>query len=151
MAYRPRRRGRRQPSGVELRSRIMLGSLTHEGGRSRPRLSIVEHVLLRPRVPEGGCLAEAPPGGAMTITAVVHLPWDSGEHGSRRQVEKMIRANTPAHVGLRTFFVDRGRWVRFRRLHRLWRQALGDDLPEAIDCVSAELIRRFDQWAEEGL
>ena len=61
----------------------------------------------------------------------------------------MIRANTPAHVGLRTFFVDRDRWVRFRRLHRLWREALGEDMPEAIDCVSAELRRRFDLWASE--
>jgi hypothetical protein len=62
----------------------------------------------------------------------------------------MIRANTPAHIHLRTFFVEREHWVRFRRLHRLWRQALREDIPEAIDCVSAEMHRRFDRWAEEA-
>jgi hypothetical protein len=140
---------RRHLSGVELRSRIMLGAATHEGGRTRPRLSIVEHVLLRPRAPETGCVADLPAGEAMTVTAIVHLPWETEGLGSRRQVESMIRANTPAHIALRTFFVDREQWVRFRRLHRLWREALGDDMPEAIDCVSAELIRRFDLWATE--
>jgi hypothetical protein len=31
----------------------------------------------------------------------------------------------------------------------LWRQALREDMPDATDCVSAELRRRFDRWAEE--
>jgi hypothetical protein len=144
------RRSRRHLSGVELRSRIMLGGETHEGGRTRPRMSVVEHVLLRPRA-RGACAEDAPEGDAMTITAVVHLPGEPAERASRRQVETMIRANTPAHIRLRTFFVDREHWVRFRRLHRIWREALGEDMPEAIDCVSAELRRRFDLWAaEEG-
>ncbi len=142
------RRSRRRFAGVELRSRIMLGGETHRGGRTRPRMSVIEHVLLRPRA-GGGCAEGAPEDDSMTITAVVHLPWESAGRGSRRQVEAMIRANTPAHVRLRTFFVERDRWVRFRRLHRLWREALGEDMPEAIDCVSAELRRRFDLWAAE--
>jgi hypothetical protein len=144
------RRSRRHLSGVELRCRLMLGGETHGGGRTRPRMSVVEHVLLRPRG-DGACAEGAPEGDAMTISAVVHLPWESAGRGSRRQVEARIRANTPSHIALRTYFVDRDHWVRFRRLHRLWREALGEDMPEAIDCVSAELRRRFDLWAtEEG-
>jgi hypothetical protein len=112
----------------------MLGGESHQGGRTRPRLSVVEHVLLRPRG-AGACAADLPGDDSMTITAVVHLPWESGGRGPRRQVEAMIRANTPAHIRLRTFFVDR--------------EALGEDMPEATDCVSAEMRRRFELWATE--
>ena len=145
------RHPRRHVSGVELRSRIMLGTDTYRERRRRPRLTVVEHVLLRPRTKEGRCIDPAPPGDALWITAVVHLPGEAEpERAYRAQVAAMIRANTPAHVALQTCFVDRDQWVRFRRLHHMWLKALRDDMGEALDCISAELRHRFDRWSREG-
>jgi len=146
--YHSRRRSRRGQAGSELRSRIMLGSLTEVLGPTRPRLRIVEHVLLRPRCPDS-CSDPVPADDAMRVTAVVHLPWEERKLAPHRSIERMIRANVPAHVDLRVFFVGRKRWTRFHRLHRLWLEALREDIPEALDCISAELRRRFDSWMAE--
>ncbi|HEX8580187.1 MAG TPA: hypothetical protein VF655_11425 [Allosphingosinicella sp.] len=141
------RRWRRRTSGVEMRSQIMLASELCLPRRRRPRLTVIEHVLLRRRRAE-----EQPDTGwrPMTATAIVHLPGGHGDDaGYRRRVEAMIRANTPAHVALETRFVDREHWVRFRRLHKLWRWALRDDLGEAADLLAEEMLARFEDWTEK--
>ncbi|HEX8526644.1 hypothetical protein, partial [Allosphingosinicella sp.] len=86
----------------------------------------------------------------MTVTAIVHIPGrDLRDRHYRHRIERMIRANTPAHVALEVRFVDREQWVRFRRLHKLWRRALRDDLREAADLLAEEMLARFDRWHEE--
>jgi hypothetical protein len=151
--YRASRR-RRHVAGVELRSRIMLGADACAERRRRPRLIVIEHVLLRRRGDAGPCCdPPPPPGDAMIISALVHLPGESGcDPLYRSRIETMIRANTPAHIAVRTLFVSREDWVRFRRLLKFWRKALREDMAEAIDCVSDEIRRRLDGWAgdQEG-
>lgn len=142
------RRWRRRAGGAELRSQIMLTSEPGVPRRGRPRLGVVEHVLLRRRRAE---LPWAEAGWRpMTVTAIVHLPGRDGHDADyRRRVEAMIRANTPAHVALETRYVDRERWIRFRRLHKLWRRALRDDLGEAADLLAEEMLARFEDWRGE--
>jgi hypothetical protein len=138
------RRWRRHCAGVELRSRIMLGAESHGERRRRPRLSIVEHVLLRPRC--------SPQGGGpdpMTITAVIHLPEEAAKLLDRAAIVAMVRANTAVHIALQTCFVDRSEWVEFRRLHKLWRRAMRDELPEVVDWISNDLRSLFARWAPE--
>jgi hypothetical protein len=142
------RRWRRRGSGVELRSRIMLAAEEWVPRRWRPRLTMVEHGLLRPRLDEARpTFFRVEP---MTVTAIVHIPGrDLRDRHYRHRIERMIRANTPAHVALEVRFVDREQWVRFRRLHKLWRRALRDDLREAADLLAEEMLARFDRWHEE--
>jgi hypothetical protein len=152
-----RRRGRgfnyegktspRNRSGVELRSRLMLGAGLEPVKRRRPRLAIVEHVLLRPRGGEG---AGRDPSRALSVSAIVHAGPDLLADGAwRRQVVRMIRANTPAHILLEAHFVDRPAWIRFKRLHRLWRGTLRNRLVEATDRLSRDLARMLGEWPQE--
>ena len=86
----------------------------------------------------------------MAVTAIVHLPGrDARNERYRHRIEKMIRANTPAHVAVRFRFVGREQWVRFRRLHKLWRRAMRDGLPEAADLIAEEMMERFERWPRE--
>ncbi len=149
--YRASRR-RRHVAGVELRSRIMLGADFCAERRRRPRLTVIEHVLLRRRgAVDPCCDPPPPPGDAMIISALVHLPGESGcDPLYRSRIETMIRANTPAHIEVRTLFVGREDWVQFRRLMKFWREALRDGMVEAIECISEEIRRRLDRWAEDG-
>ncbi|HEX8375476.1 MAG TPA: hypothetical protein VF606_09890, partial [Geminicoccaceae bacterium] len=111
------RRSRRL-SGLEQRARILLGS-GEEVRRRRPRLRILEHVLLRSR----GTAEAAPfPVEPLAVSAVVHAGEpDRTDAGWRRQLVRMIRAETPSHLAVHVHLVNRSDWVRFKRLHRLWR------------------------------
>ena len=136
------RRSRRNLSGVETRSRLMLGSGV---GRHRLRLAILEHVLLRPRVEPD----RRPAQRALAISAVVHDPNRQGSRAWRRQAARIIRANTPAHIALDVHFVGRQDWVRFRRLHRLWRSAIRAGYDQAVDLLSDTLLDRLGGWEKE--
>jgi hypothetical protein len=139
------KRSRRNVSGLEFRSRLMLGAEVEPVKRRRPRIAVVEHILLRPR---GG----NPPGAdrEMRITALVHDGDGSARDGAwRSQVAEMVRANAPAHLVVATYFLDRPGWIRFKRLHRLWRSALRNGFTEASEMLSRDL-RGLIESLEEG-
>ncbi|HYJ82155.1 MAG TPA: hypothetical protein VEW26_04835 [Allosphingosinicella sp.] len=133
------RRPARQGSGPELRAAILLGGHL-EGGRGRVRVRLLEHVLLRSR---GTAEADPVPVEPLAVSAIVHPGEpDRGDPAWRRRAAEMIRAQTPAHLACAVVFVDRPAWIRFKRLHKLWRGALRDGFDEATDLLSREL-RRF--------
>lgn len=139
------KRSRRNVSGLELRCRLMLGAEAEPVKRRRPRIAVVEHILLRPR---GQDVAGAAP--EMRITALVHDGDGSARDGAwRGQVVKMVRANAPAHLAVATYFLDRPGWIRFKRLHRLWRSALRNGFTEASEMLSRDL-RGLVGSLEEG-
>jgi hypothetical protein len=127
---------RRNASGLEARAEILLGGGGHHG-RGRPRVLVIEHVLLRARdVADPG----AAPVDPFRITAIVH-PGERGASAAwRRRAVAMLRAEAPAHLTVRTLFVDRARWVRAKRLHKLWRKTLRDSIGRAADLLSDYLV-----------
>lgn len=138
------RRSRRGIAGAELRARILLGNTILKGD-ARPRLTLVEHVLLRPREPGAGAAGYAP----LTVTAVVHLPGAAGrDRPWRAQASAMLREVVPAHVALGTLFLDAPEWRRFRRLHRMWRVALRAHEAEGADWLSERLAVMIDGWID---
>jgi hypothetical protein len=131
------RRPRTRASGLELRARLLLGAQLHSNRRRRPRIALFEHVLLRRRDP--GSAADAT-GSAMKVSAVVHAGEGQPHDRSwRRQVAAMLRANTPAHIGLDVHFVDREEWVRLKPLYRLWRDALRSGYDAPADMISQHI------------
>jgi hypothetical protein len=155
-----RRRGRgadyrsrpamRRLSGIELRARILLGD--HEGGSSRRRLRIafVEHMMLRPRSDERLHREAGRERYGMTVSAVIHLNRQAAADADyRQQVTDAIRHALPAHIALHVHFVDRARWRRFRRLHRLWTLALRLEERRGIDWFSIELQQMLAHWARK--
>lgn len=152
-----RRRGRgfdyrarpavRRLAGVELRTRILLGD--HDAGnrRRRRRIAFVEHNMLRPRTEERQRLERYRYG--MAVSAVIQLPRDAAEDGDyRRQVADAIRAAVPAHIGLHVHFVERRRWRRFHRLHRLWSMALYANRLDVVDLLSVDMRKMLDHLSE---
>lgn len=136
--------GRRRAPGIEQRALILIGR--QEGAkRRRPRLRVLEQVLMRPR---GTVEAARDPIEPLAISVVLHPGEpDSTDPSWRRRACEMIRAETPAHLVVAVHFVDRSGWVRFKRLYRLWRGALRGGYEEAADLLSTDL-RRF--LAEHG-
>ena len=139
--YRARRRPGRI-AGAELRARLLLGSY-RLAGDARPRITLVEHVLLRPR-----CATSLPRRvRPLTVSAVVHLPGAAGEDRRwRGEVAALLRESLPAHVALDLHFPDAARWRRFRRLHRMWRVAVRQDYEEGVDWLSARLAALLEGW-----
>ncbi|HEX8622844.1 MAG TPA: hypothetical protein VF718_12830 [Allosphingosinicella sp.] len=138
--------GRRRAPGVEQRALILIGH-HEESNRRRPRLRVLEQVLMRPR---GTVEASSEPVEPLAISVVVHSgDPDTRDAAWRRQACEMIRAETPAHLALAIHFVDRRGWVRFKRLYRLWRGALRGGYDEAADLLSRDL-RRFLAEHDEG-
>lgn len=134
--HRGGRRHRHAVSGLEQRARLLLG----EGP---VQLAIVEHVLLRQRVRASTCQPAA--GTMLKIGVAIHAPGRLPESADwRRQVEAMLRAETPAHLALVVHFLDAAEWARFARLHRLWEEALHARYYEAADIVSGMLACFFD-------
>jgi hypothetical protein len=127
---------RREGCGPELRAGILLGARPGRK-RGRERLRMLEHVLLRSRgTPE----ADPEPVAPLAVSVVVHPGEpDRSDASWRRRVGEMIRAQIPAHLACRVVFVDRPAWIRFKRLHKLWRGALRDGFDEATDLLSREL------------
>ncbi len=89
------------------------------------RLYIVEHVLLRggrPPQPDDEITGFE---YSMTATAVVCLPGrEANDAGYRRYVRQVIRAGTPAHVVMNTWFLRLRHVAEFERLHAGWQQRL---------------------------
>jgi hypothetical protein len=142
------RRARRGIAGVELRARILIGN-EDRGADARPRITIVEDILLRPRFKGEDPAPGASPVRPMTITAVVHLPGPPGRDPTwRAEMCAMLRANTPAHVALEVRFLVAREWARFRRLHRMWRVALRERFQDGVDWLSARLRAQISQWDE---
>jgi hypothetical protein len=138
--------GRRRAPGVEQRALVLIGH-EEEANRRRPRLRVLEQVLMRPR---GTVEAARRPIEPLAISVVVHPGEpDSTDPSWRRQACEMIRAETPAHIAVAVHFVDRRGWVRFKRLYRLWRGALRGGYDEAADLLSRDL-RRFLAEHDEG-
>jgi hypothetical protein len=138
--------GRRRASGLEQRALILIGH-QEERKRRRPRLRVLEHVLLRPR---GTAESALEPIEALGVSVVVHPGGpDPTDAAWRCQAVDMIRAETPAHIAAHVHFVDRRSWVRFKRLYRLWRGALRGGYEEAADLLSRD-IRRFLEQHREG-
>jgi hypothetical protein len=138
--------GRRRAPGVEQRALILIGH-DEKSNRRRPRLRVLEQVLMRPR----GTIEAAPqPVEPLAISVVLH-PGEPGPNDPawRRLACEMIRAETPAHLAVAVHFVGRGGWVRFKRLYRLWRGALRGGYDEAADLLSRDL-RRFLAEHDEG-
>jgi hypothetical protein len=143
------RRSRRGIAGVELRARILIGN-EDRGGDTRPRITIVEDILLRPRFEGEDAAPGAGPVRPMTITAVVHLPGPPGRDPTwRAEVRAMLRAQAPAHVALEVRFLGARQWARFRRLHRMWRVALRERFQDGVDWLSARLRAQIAQWNED--
>jgi len=139
--------GSRRASGLEQRALILIGHF-EETKRRRPRLRVIEHVLLRPR---GTIEAAREPIEPLAVSVVVHAGEpDTTDAAWRRQAIDMIRAETPAHVGAHVHFVDRRAWVRFKRLYRLWRGALRGGYEEAADLLSRDIRRFLDEHREGG-
>ena len=145
--YRARPRARRL-AGVELRTRILLGDHDAASRRRRRRgIAMVEHMMLRPRTEERLRTEDFRYG--LAVSAVIHLRGDAADDGGyRRQVIEAIRGAVPAHIVLHVHFVDRRRWRRFRRLHRLWSLALRLAQPDAVDILSVELRDLLSRWSE---
>jgi hypothetical protein len=147
--YRSRRATRRL-AGVELRARILLGDHDVASPRHRRRLAFVEHMKLRPRT---GARLDREAGDyryGLALSAVLQLPGEGqSELHYRGQVAAMIRAAVPAHIGLHVHFVDRMRWRRFHRMHRLWALSLMVDEPESIDHFSVRLRDMLNRWSDE--
>lgn len=144
------RRAMRRLAGIELRSRILLGD--HDSGRPhrRLRISFVEHMMLRPRTDERLRREAGHHLYGMAVSVVVHLHREAVTDADyRRRVTDVIRDALPAHIGLHMHFVDRRRWRRFRRLHRLWRLALRLEEPGAVDWFSVELQQMLDRWTSK--
>lgn len=155
-----RRRGRgfdyrarpavRRLSGIELRTRILLGDHDVANRRRRRRIAFVEHMMLRPRT--GQRVRTEGYRYGLAVSAVLQLPREADADGDyRRQVIEAIRDAMPAHIGLHVHFVDRRRWRRFHRLHRLWSLALRLDQRDTVDLLSVELRRMLSRWAEAGI
>jgi hypothetical protein len=138
---------RRRSSGLERRARLLLGASVEPVKRRRPRLGVLEHCLLRPRSPPEPDGAPDP----MVVSVVIHPGEpDRSDAAWRRRAGEMIRALTPAHIEVRVCFVDRPRWIRFKRLHSLWREALRDGFDDATDLLSRDLMQFLAEQDEEG-
>lgn len=142
--YRGRPKANR-PAGVELRTRILLGGHDRSKGRRRRRIVFVEHMMLRPRTEERLRIEDFRYG--LAVSAVIGLGGEAAGDGDyRRQLIAAIRAAVPAHIALHVHFVDRRRWRRFRRLHRLWALALRMGRPDTVDLLSVELGQMLNRW-----
>jgi hypothetical protein len=141
------KRSRRNAPGLERRARLLLGAPLERDKRRRPRLAVLENLLLlRPGEDPHRTGDEWHP---MAVTVLVH--GGDGFHGDcawRGEAAQMIRAETPAHIAVEILFVDRPAWVRFKPLHRLWRAALRGGYDDAADLLSRD-IRLFVEQRRE--
>lgn len=132
---------------LERRARLLLGASLDTEKRRRPRLAVLENLLLlRPYEEPHRTDEEWQP---MAITVLVH--GGDGFHGDgawRGEVVQMIRAETPAHIAVETLFLDRSHWVRFKPLHRLWRAALRGGYTDAAALLSRDLRHFIEQRRE---
>jgi hypothetical protein len=138
-------RPKRSQSGLEARAALLFGAGLAMG-RQRPRLMVLEHVLLRSR---GTAEADPESVDPFRLSAIVH----TGEAGAgaawRRRAADALRIEAPAHLELGVIFVDRPGWIFFKRLHRLWRGALRDGFDEAADLLARELRRLIERHEKE--
>lgn len=134
----------RRLSGVELRTTLLLG----DGPRRRARICLIEHMMLRPRTSER---RRGEAGGyryAMAVSAGIALhDEEDRDPRYRAEVQAMLRAELPAHIGLHVHFVDPARWRRLRDLRHLWRAALALGERHAADQLAIELRDLLERWS----
>ncbi|NIJ20913.1 hypothetical protein FHS95_002605 [Sphingomonas naasensis] len=134
----------RRISGAELRGNLLLG----EAPGRHARVCLIEHMMLRPRGRERRACEASRYRYAMAVSAAVALHEDERADAQyRAEVQAMLRAELPAHIGLHLHFVDPGRWRRLHDLRHLWRASLALDERHAADQLAVELRNLLERWS----